>query len=287
MTSPKNAEKAGTPEPAVGFHVQLEGASLWDLVQMECLARSRLCVEVTGEGGVGYLYFDGGRIAHASTARQRGTEAALEILGWTHGTFQPSNRSWPTGGATIDMTHEGLLLNAAKRRDEASASNLVAFPTRGTEAAIEEALDGSVEMMEIDEGHELDDEDVTRPGGGQGQEANKTMRNPNNIEQTPAPPVLSGRADTTGDFPVMVRLAPSGAVIRNKGGTEELAEAAAYAHRLAQLAGELLGLEELVALECVFREGRYVVFTEAEGEIVMLKPRPDLNLQPLRDRLGL
>src|SRR5882672_2893330 len=87
---------AVTPEPAVGFHAQLEGASLWDLVQMECLARSRLVIEVTGEGGVGYLYFDGGQVVHASTLRHRGQSAAFEILGWTHGTFQASNRSWPS-----------------------------------------------------------------------------------------------------------------------------------------------------------------------------------------------
>lgn len=277
-----------TPEPAVGFHAQLEGASLWDLVQMECLARSHQVVEVTGEGGVGYLYFDGGRVVHASTTRQRGEAAALEILNWTHGTFQVSNRSWPTGGPTINCPHESLLLNAAKARDERGrASNLVAFPGRGIEATIEEALDEAVEMMEIDEGQQLDDDDVTRPGGQvpglvQGE---KKMRNAE-IER-PAPPTGSGRVDANADFPVMVRLSSAGTVIRNKGGTEELAEAASYAHRLAQLTGELLGFEEFVALECISSEGRHLLFTEGEGEIVLLRPRADLNLQALRDRLGL
>jgi hypothetical protein len=250
----------------VGFHAQLEGASLWDLVQMECLARSHQVVEVTGEGGVGYLYFDGGRVVHASTTRQRGEAAALEILNWTHGTFQVSNRSWPTGGPTINCPHESLLLNAAKARDEGGrASNLVAFPARGIEATIEEALDEAVEMMEIDEREPLDDDDVTRPGG----------------------PVPGARVEATADFPVMVRLSSAGTVIRNRGGTEELAEAASYAHRLAQLTGELLGLEEFVGLEVISSEGRYLLFTEGEGEIVLLRPRADLNLQPLRDRLGL
>jgi hypothetical protein len=248
--------------PVAGFHAQLDGASLWDLVQMECLARSRLVVEVTGEGGVGHLYFDAGRVVHAATARNRGVAAALEILGWTHGTFQPSNRSWPTGGPSIDVTPEALLLSAAKKQDEQGASNLVAFPAagRGIEAAIEEGL----ELMEIEEGEEVDDEDVTRPGGQ-----------------------VQGFVQGPADFPVMVRLARSGNVIRNKGGTEDLAEATAYAHRLAQLTGELLGLEEFVALECVSGDGRYLMFTEGEGEIVLLRPRPDLNLQALRERLGL
>ena len=47
-------------------------SSLWDLVQMECLARSRLAVQVVGEGGVGYLYFDRGHIVHATTAAAGG-----------------------------------------------------------------------------------------------------------------------------------------------------------------------------------------------------------------------
>jgi hypothetical protein len=289
-----NAKQEGpqvTPEPAVGFHAKLDGASLWDLVQMECLARSHLAVEITGEGGVGYLYFDGGRVVHAATNRQRGEAAAMEILGWTHGTFQASNRSWPSGGPTIHCSHESLLLNAAKARDEGGrASNLVAFPGRGIEATIEEALDEAVELMEIDEGSQLDDDDVTRPGGQvPGLVAGeKKMRNAD-IDKPPVPVSASGsgRHDTTADFPIMVRLSSAGTVIRNKGGTEELAEAASYAHRLAQLTGELLGFEEFVALECISSEGRYLLFTEGEGEVVLLRPRADLNLQALRDRLGL
>jgi hypothetical protein len=271
-------------EPAVGFHAMLEGASLWDLVQMECLARSHLAVEVTGEGGVGHLYFDAGRVVHATTARNRGVAAALEILGWTHGTFQPSPRGWPAGPPTIDATHESLLLQAAKARDEQGASNLVAFPrpARGAEAAVEEALEESLEMMEIDEGQALDEEEVTRPGG----QGENRMSSPN-IEKPQPPAVLSTRAEGSADFPVMVRLSAAGAVIRNKGGTEDLAEAAAYVHRLAQLAGELLGLEELVAVECISEQGRYLLFTEGDGEIVLLRPRPDLNVQALRERLGL
>jgi hypothetical protein len=262
-----------TPEPAVGFHVQLEGAGLWDLVQMECLARSHLVVEVTGEGGVGYLYFDAGRVVHAATTRNRGPAAALEILGWTHGTFQPSTRSWPSGAPTIDMTHESLLLHAAKRRDEQSASNLVAFPGRSLEAAVDAALE-EVELLEIEETDERQEEGEV------------DMRNPI-INDTPGTSAAFARGDAAGDFPVMVRLSATGTVLRNRGGTEELAEAVAYAHRLVQLTGELLGLEEFVALECASADGRTLVFTEGDGEVVVLRPRPDLNLQPLRERLGL
>jgi hypothetical protein len=265
---------------ASGFHAELEGAGLWDLVQMECLARSRLVVEITGEGGVGYLYFDGGRVVHASTLRNRGQAAALEILGWTHGTFQASNRSWPAA-PTIEMSHESLLLHAAKHRDEQRASNLVAFPGRSVEVDADAAVD-DLELYELDD----DEEGPTRPGGkAAGNQEEDQMRNPN-IDETTAPP-LGARAESAADFPVMVRLSSQGAVLRNKGGTEELAEATAYAHRLVQLTGALLGLEEFVALECTFGSDRFLLFTEGDGDVVALRPRPDVNLQALRERLGL
>ena len=250
------------PQPAcaIGFHAQLEGASLWDLVQMECLARSHLAVQVTGEGGVGYLYFDGGRVVHAATARRRGQAAALEILGWTRGTFQATDRVWPSGGPTIDTSPESLLLHAAKERDEQGASNLVAFPGRVTSAQED------VELLEIEEGEE-------------------DMRN-SNIDDTPVPSAPP-RHDSAADFPVMLRLSAQGAVLRNKGGSDELAEATAYAHRLAQLTGELLGLEEFVAIECTFASGHFIIFNENDGEVVALRPRPELNLQAVRERLGL
>ncbi|HEY2903504.1 MAG TPA: DUF4388 domain-containing protein [Polyangia bacterium] len=286
MSSPRREVEPPpeTPEPAVGFHAKLEGASLWDLVQMECLARSRLVVEITGEGGVGYLYFDAGQVVHASTPRNYGLPAAYEILGWTRGTFQASNRSWPSA-PTIEMSHESLLLHAAKHGDEARASNLVAFPGRGIEPGVAAARD-EIEMLEIEEdgGGEGPPAPV-RQNGPASQGGEVDMRNPN-IDQAPVPPAIA-RTDNSADFPVMVRLATNGIVLRNKGGSEELAEVTAYAHRLVQLTGELLGLEEFVALECTFANDRFIVFTENEGDVVALRPRPDLNLQALRERLGL
>ncbi|MDB4982301.1 MAG: response regulator receiver protein [Myxococcales bacterium] len=273
-----DAAHPSTPEPTTsGFHAQLDGASLWDLVQMECLARSHLVIQVTGEGGTGYLYFDAGRVVHATTARNRGVAAAYEILDWTSGTFEASNRSWPTGASTIEMTHESLLLNAAKARDdrERGASNLVAFPGRAVDMEVDDELDEAVvDSIEDVELLELEQEEA----------GEVAMRNPN-IEDTPTSP--SRPTEASADFPVMLRLAGTGAVIRNKGGTEELAEAAAYVHRLVQLTGELLGLEDFVAIECTFTEGRCLLFGEGDGDIVVLKPRADLNLQALRERLGL
>lgn len=280
-----------------GFSAQLRGASLWDLVQMECLARSHRSVQVVGEGGVGYLYFDRGQIVHATTAQRSGEAAALEILDWTNGSFQSCERPWPTQ-ATIRTSHEGLILQAAQLRDERSAgSNLVAFPARGvagdeldryeelelteldeteveTEAAAEaEAAEGAIEMRSP-----VSDESARTPKPGANGTNGANSANGANAGRAELGPV--------GDFAVMMRLGPNGAVVSNRGGNEELAETVAYSHRLLQLTGELLGFEKFSAVECGFVDGRCIVFSDGD-EVVTLRPRPEVNMQALRDRLGL
>jgi hypothetical protein len=252
-----------------GFSAQLKGVGLWDLVQMECLARSRVVVRVTGEGGVGYLYFDRGRVMHAATAHYAGERAALEILSWNNGSFQACERPWPDR-ETIGTTHEALILQAAKLKDE--SSNLVHFPGRTAPPVVTDGGGDDMEMVELNESNGLNNEGGTRDMRG------------SNMDDAAPPPV---RSEVGGDFPVAMRLSLSGAVVSNRGGTEQLAETVAYAQRLMQLAGDLMGIDDFIALECTFTSRRCVIFMEENGDIVALWPRPEANLQPLRDKLGL
>jgi hypothetical protein len=253
-------DPSATPA-ARGFSAQLRGASLWDLVQIECLSRSRRCIQVVGEGGVGYLYFDRGRVSHATTAQASGEAAALEVLGWTHGSFEPCERPWPEQ-ASIAAGLQALLLRAAQLRDERTQSNLVAFPARSGEP------DEVYEELQIGE-QEAD-------GGG-------AMRSSNMDDMLTPPP----KVEIAGEFAVVMRLAATGAVTSSRGGSEEMAETVAYVQRLLQLTGEMLGLGDFSALECAFVEGRCIIFTEGGGETVALRPRAEANLVALRERLGL
>ncbi len=263
--------------PIVGFRAHLQGASLWDLVQMECLGRSRGVFQVTGEGGVGYLYIANGRVVHAVTRRLEGEVAALEILTWTNGSFQPCDRIWPPV-STIDVSYEKLILQVAHERDEEqSASNLVAFPG----AAPTTPIGAEFEIVEISQQND-DDDEVTDQGA-------IAMRTPDTRNPNPdldEPPPNAGRTDATAQFPVAIRMTSAGTVI-NRGGTDELAEAVAYVHRLAQLSGQILGLDAFTAMECTFLEGRCLIFAENNGDVVAVRPNADSNLQPLRERLGL
>ena len=236
-----------SPTSAVGFRAQITGASLWDLVQMECLSRSRQVVRVNGEGGVGYLYFADGRVVHAVTSKLMGETAALEILGWTNGLFQPCQRAWPAT-FTIETSCEGLILRLAKWRDE-GASNLVAFPGRAVPSGL--AGDGGAA---VDQYEEIEIEEIYEEG---------EMPAPTNSDH-PAPAAGVVRSELSGEFPVTMRLAPGGGILASKGADEDMAGVVAYAHRLGQLAGELLGLDPFVAMECTFK-----------GETVALRPRTE------------
>ncbi|HSY41913.1 MAG TPA: DUF4388 domain-containing protein, partial [Polyangia bacterium] len=210
---------AAAPSPR-GFSAQLRGASLWDLIQMECLARSHRVVQVVGEGGVGYLYFDRGRIVHATTAQRTGEAAALEILDWTNGSFQSCERGWPAQ-ATIRTSHEGLILQAAQLRDERSASNLVAFPARGSAGDDDryEELELSELNEEQEQEQEQEEEETEAYAEAAREEGASDMRSPGSDEAALTPrPVAngangasganSGRSELgpLGDFSVMMRL---------------------------------------------------------------------------------
>lgn len=264
-----NERRPETPATR-GFSAHLKSASLWDLVQIECLSRSRRSMQVVGEGGVGYLYFDRGRIVHATSGQTSGEPAALEILSWTNGSFQSCDRPWPEE-ASITASLEALLLRAAQLRDESAASNLVAFPGRTSAGAGDQAVQ-ELEIIEPETEPEVEGE----------------MRGSNTDDAiTGVKEHRALRPEIAGDFTVVMRLAPTGAIISNRGGSEEMAETVAYVQRLLQLTGELLGLGELSAMECTFVEGRCLIFADSADETVALRPRSDGNLQPLRERLGL
>ena len=147
----------------------------------------------------------------------------------------------------------------------------MAFPARGAvdSAARGDEITEEVEMFELEE------------------EGAASMRS-SDVSDLPPPPQPPARNDLPStDFPVMLRLGSHGAILKNNGGSEELAETVAYVRRLTELAGEFLGLEGFQALECTFAQGRCLAFVDTNGDTVVLRPRPEANLQALRERLGL
>ncbi|HEY2407362.1 MAG TPA: DUF4388 domain-containing protein [Polyangiaceae bacterium] len=231
-----------------GFRVSVNGATLADFVQMECLAQSRQAFRITSADKIGYMYFDGGQILHAISGDHVGEAAALDILKWRDGAVEPCNVGWPDQ-PTIHANWQSLLLTAAQARDESGRHKLVPFPAQRSL--------------------------VPRP--------NETKQ-PTKAEEKEmsAPPSLS-----FANFAAVVRLDPNGNVLNAKGQAEELAPVVAYSARLSELVGNMLGMEGFVALECLFGDERLLMHRERTGNLVALKARVDQDLSAVRELFGI
>jgi hypothetical protein len=249
MTSSKSPSERGPQgDGQAGFQAQIKGASLADLVQMECLAGSHRAVRVTSAGNLGFLYFRGGGLVHASTKNLSGEAAALDILSWSEGSFEPVDREWPVK-ESISSGWQSLLLRAAHARDERSAPSVVALRSSGTPRPPVTAVE--------------------------------------NLELHSTPVEVLGHVLRAEDFALVLRLDAGGSLEVNRGGSQEFADVAAYACRLAEIIGGHLGAERFVAMECNFKSGRCFVAVEPGGAVVALRPHASADGGTLRGLLGL
>ncbi len=224
-----------------------------DLVQMECLAGVRLVVRVTSGDNVGYLYFRGGSLVHAVTAVLSGEPAAMEMLAWSAGTFEPAERDWPAKDS-ISSTWQSLLLRAAHANDENRASSVVALRAGLSERRTKTRTE--------------------RPSVGE------------SIQVDVTPLQTAGHTLRREDFRFFLRMKHDGTVVAGDGDSADFADAVAYAVRLAHVIGDDLGLERFVALECTSKQGPCFIVIEDEG-VVALEPHASTDLVSLRDLFGL
>jgi hypothetical protein len=131
-----------------GFAARLQDASLWDLIQFECMRRSRRIVRVTSRGLLGYVFFRDGDVVHATTGRQTGEAALGEMLSWQDGVFETWTGSWPDR-ETINTPWQRVLLEVAQAKDEARAPKVLSFPSREPlgPKAVETRLPGPVQSV--------------------------------------------------------------------------------------------------------------------------------------------
>jgi predicted regulator of Ras-like GTPase activity (Roadblock/LC7/MglB family) len=243
-----------------GFRANLQGANLADLVQMECLSGRERVIRVSSGADVGYLFFRGGQIVHAVSRRGIGETAALEILRWNDGIFEPCSAGWPDRDS-IGSNWQNLLLLAAQHKDEQSRHNLVAFP--GARGA------------------------VPRPSSPP----------PPVVAPMPSSFPVSSKSEasvsTEGSVPMLaqvraaVRIDPNGNVVSAKGDAGELSQVAAYAARLAELVGDGLGMQGLVSVEVTQQHSRTLIYKEKSGNTFALSASPEADLSQVRERLGL
>jgi hypothetical protein len=263
MTSKASSDSGPSSDGRTGFQAQIKGASLGDLVQMECLAGSHRAVKVTSGGNVGYLYFRSGAVVHATARALVGESAALEILSWSEGSFEPVDREWPVK-ESVACGWQSLLLRAAHARDERAAQSVVALRSDGRGPAIPSA-------------------------NGQAMARSKPAPAlvPETVEFQATPIEIAGHVLRSEDFEVVLRLDADGSLAVNRGGSQDFADIVAYACRLAEIIGTRVGIERFMAMECTFKGGRCFLVLEANGDVVALRPNATSEVSALRSLLGL
>ncbi len=139
----------------VGSVAQLE---LSDIIQMVCLGKKSLTVEVKSKNRVGHIYVIDGDIVNARTGKVEGEEAFYEILSWEKGEFRflpPEEKI----EKRIEIRWENLLMEAMRvideRRKQAGDSkeeidNVDTENFRRVIAALREKVDGIVSNGIID-----------------------------------------------------------------------------------------------------------------------------------------
>jgi hypothetical protein len=97
--------------------------SLFDLAQLLALNRATGTLFVVSNHRQGFFQFEHGQIANARDERmQEGEDAACRLFGWGTGSFEFRADPPVGGGRTIHDSTESLMLEAARRLDEAGAT---------------------------------------------------------------------------------------------------------------------------------------------------------------------
>lgn len=240
----------GTTLPRVpGFAVRLEGAPLHDLVQLECLGRTRKIVRVRSGVRTGFLYFRDGNVVHAQAGAGTGEAAFGEILRWPAGVFETWMGEWPAV-ESISLPWQALLLRAAHNQDEGQRGwNVLSFP-------LPETASGPVATA------------AAPPAGDPG---GKPMK-------------PSTTSDAAGEM--MLRLAPNGRVLAGNGNTD-LAEAAAYIAQIVDLVGDLMGLERCVSVELTLSNQETCLLRRLpNGELLAARVPAGADVEAMRRQVG-
>ena len=117
-----------------GFSGSLRQVGLTDVIQMECLGRHSLVLEVRNRQTSGQIFIEGGKIIHATMGNLSGIKAFQQLLALPGGEFQFKSFR-PPPEFTVEGSWEFLLMEASRVRDENTAIVTKPKPTDSLAAA--------------------------------------------------------------------------------------------------------------------------------------------------------
>jgi len=111
--------------PVVALGGDLSVISLFDLGQLLRLNGATGCLTIRDGARNGALYFDSGELINAvDDLRNQGEEAAIGLFGWRRGSFEFRAEA-SIGGRAIQSSTEAVMMEAARRLDEAAIGTTV------------------------------------------------------------------------------------------------------------------------------------------------------------------
>lgn len=140
--------------PEEGFRGVLRRVGLQDVLQMECLARHSLTLEVSTNSIQGTIVVEEGRIIHAEAGGRAGETAFNYLMSLKGGEFSLKPFVEPAA-RTITGSWEFLLMEAARQRDEGREAP--PLPQADTKAEVEKAV------AEIEIGADAESADSLKP----------------------------------------------------------------------------------------------------------------------------
>ena len=105
-----------------GFRGMLRRVGLEDIIQMECLSRHSLILEVAGRGLRGRIYIQQGALVHAEFGELTGEPALHELFTLSGGEFNHRPFTNPPR-VSLEGSWEFLVMEAVRKRDEAAGAS--------------------------------------------------------------------------------------------------------------------------------------------------------------------
>lgn len=247
---------AAVPVPAPSAATPLlPGGSLGALIRQACRARIQALFEVRSGPRTGYLYFESGQIIAAQVGTTLGDEAVRAMLGWPE--VRCARLAWRGPPAQPEL--------------RAWARDVTDTAATGVRRRV---------------GAESSAADPTGPGGA-AMDGNKSDNPARAVGVPPLPRRMDADAGVGLGGGPDLQLDAAGNVLTLRNGDEDWAASVAYAARLGEIVGEILGLEGFAGLDCHFKNHRWLLARKPDGRVLASKVRNPADAERVRALLDL
>lgn len=109
-----------TASHGAAFSAALRDLTPADIIQMKCLSGATAILDFQTMKNTGRVYFRNGDVIHAEVGEKVGEDAFRQIFGWKQGRATERTVRTDDVARTINVSWQGLLMNAAQAADEGS-----------------------------------------------------------------------------------------------------------------------------------------------------------------------